>query len=95
MNTTDSADRAATMDSTTKSNAFREVLKQMGAGQKPDPKLWSTFVAAQNDGLKTGPKIGEKVPDFTLPDQEGRQRSFQELMGPKGLLLVFSRSADW
>ena len=95
MNKTDSGDRPATMDSTTKSDAFHEILKQMGAGQKPDPKLWSTFVAAQNDGLKTGPKIGEKVPDFTLPDQNGQQRSLRELMGPKGLLLIFSRSADW
>jgi len=95
INTNESSDRASTMDSATKSNAFREVLKQMGAGQKPEPKLWSTFVAAQNDGLKTGPKIGEKVPDFTLADQDGKQRSLHELMGSKGLLLIFSRSADW
>jgi hypothetical protein len=95
MSTTNSDDRAATMDTATKSNAFREVLKQMGAGQKPAPALWSTFVAAQNDGLRTGPRIGQKVPDFTLPDQNGGQRSLHELMGPKGLLLIFSRSADW
>jgi len=95
INTTDLGDRAATMNPATKSNAFREVLKQLGAGQKPEPKLWSTFVAAQNDGLKTGPKIGAKVPDFTLSDQDGKQLSLHELMGPKGLLLIFSRSADW
>jgi hypothetical protein len=95
MHTTDSGDRAATMDTTTKSNAFREILKQMSAGQKPEPQLWSTFVAAQNDGLKTGPKIGEKVPVFSLPDQNGKQRSLQQLTGPNGLLLIFSRSADW
>ena len=95
MNTSDSGDRTAMMGSATKANAFREVLKQMGAGQRPEPKLWSTFVAAQNDGLKTGPKIGEKVPDFSLPDQIGKQRSLHELMGPSGLLLIFSRSADW
>jgi hypothetical protein len=49
----------------------------------------------ENDGLRTGPKIGEKVPDFTLPDQHGKQLSLHDLMGPKGLLLVFLRSADW
>jgi hypothetical protein len=95
MSTSESGDRVATMDTATKANAFREVLKQMGAGQKPSPQLWSTFVAAQNDGLRTGPKIGEKVPDFTLPDQHGQQLSLHDLMGPKGLLLVFLRSADW
>ena len=27
--------------------------------------------------------------------ETGRSRSLHDLMGPKGLLLVFSRSADW
>ena len=86
---------AATMDSATKSHAFREVLRRMGAGEKVDPALWNDFVAAQNDALATGPAVGEKVPDFTLPDQNGVTRSLRELMGPKGLLLAFVRSADW
>ena len=46
--------------------------------------------------IKTlGPQVGEKVPDFNLTDQHGQPRSLASLMGPKGLLLVFSRSADW
>jgi hypothetical protein len=85
----------AKMDSAVKANAFREVLKHLGSGEKLDPKLWAEFVAAQNDDLKTGPKIGEKIPDFTLPDEKGKQWPLRELMGPKGLLLVFVRSADW
>jgi hypothetical protein len=68
----ESSDRAATMNAATKADAFREVLKAMGGGGKIDPRLWNTFVAAQNDGLRTGPRIGEKVPDFTLPDQNGK-----------------------
>ena len=47
------------------------------------------------DVQKLGPQVGARVPDFTLSDQEGQQRSLQSLMGPKGLMLVFSRSADW
>jgi hypothetical protein len=35
------------------------------------------------------------VTDFTLPDQHGRSRTLASLMGPKGLMLVFYRSADW
>jgi peroxiredoxin len=35
------------------------------------------------------------VPDFTLLDQKGEQRTLASLMGPKGLMLVFFRSADW
>jgi len=45
--------------------------------------------------IAIGPKIGEKIPAFSLPDQMGKQRSLHELMGPSGLLLIFSRSADW
>lgn len=42
-----------------------------------------------------GPKIGEKIPDFTAIDQDGRERTLESLMGPKGLMLVFFRSAEW
>jgi hypothetical protein len=86
---------APQMNAEVKADAFHQVLQKMGAGEKVDPKLWDQFVAAQNDGLKTGPKVGEKVPDFTLPDQNGKQWALNDLMGPKGLLLVFTRSADW
>ena len=42
-----------------------------------------------------GPKVGDTVPDFTLPDQHGATRTLKSLMGPKGAILVFFRSADW
>lgn len=42
-----------------------------------------------------GPQVGARVPDFSLPDQSGRIRTLASLMGPKGAMLVFSRSADW
>jgi peroxiredoxin len=47
------------------------------------------------DVAKIGPQVGTAVPDFSLPDQNGRLRTIASLMGPKGLVLVFSRSADW
>ena len=42
-----------------------------------------------------GQQVGERVPDFSLPDQTGRTRTLQSIMGPKGAMLVFIRSADW
>jgi len=45
--------------------------------------------------VATGPNVGSKVPDFSLPDQTGQTRSLTSLAGPKGLVLVFFRSADW
>ena len=47
------------------------------------------------DLSKVGPQVGQRVPDFTLSDQTGRARTLESLMGPKGLMLVFYRSADW
>jgi cytochrome oxidase Cu insertion factor (SCO1/SenC/PrrC family) len=47
------------------------------------------------DVQKLGPQVGSRVPDFTLLDQKGQQRTLASLMGPKGLMLVFFRSADW
>jgi hypothetical protein len=72
-----------------------EVPKAFGTGQKIDPADWKDFVRAQNEDLKTGPDIGEQVPDFELPDQNGKHWALKQLMGPNGLLLVFTRSADW
>ena len=42
-----------------------------------------------------GPQVGETVPDFSLVDQNGRTHDLRSLAGPNGLLLAFSRSADW
>jgi peroxiredoxin len=47
------------------------------------------------DVRKLGPQVGTRVPDFSLLDQKGQSRTLSSLMGPKGLMLVFYRSADW
>ena len=42
-----------------------------------------------------GPQVGERVPDFSLPDQHGRMQTLQSVMGEKGAMILFHRSADW
>jgi len=44
---------------------------------------------------KLGPQVGQTVPDFSLADQHGTKRTLQSIMGPKGAMVVFYRSADW
>lgn len=44
---------------------------------------------------RLGPKVGEAVPAFTLTDQYGTPRTLASVLGPKGAVLVFFRSADW
>jgi hypothetical protein len=44
---------------------------------------------------RLGPQVGARVPDFSLKDQNGRTQTLQSIMGPRGAMLVFLRSADW
>jgi hypothetical protein len=84
------------MDADTKASILHGMLRRLGAGGADiTVKEWLDFVQAQNDAYRTGPEIGEKVPQFSLKDQSGQTRTLNNLMGANGLLLVFSRSADW
>ena len=42
-----------------------------------------------------GPATGSKMPDFEASDQDGKSRTLHSLLGPKGAMIVFFRSADW
>jgi peroxiredoxin len=35
------------------------------------------------------------MPTFELSDQNGKTRSLTSLLGPKGAVILFFRSADW
>jgi hypothetical protein len=52
-------------------------------------------VASLPGQIKTGPAVGLPAPDFSAQDQAGRTQTLKSVMGPKGALLVFFRSADW
>src|SRR5258707_612 len=39
--------------------------------------------------------IGKKIPLLSGIDQFGQERSFVNLKGPNGLVILFFRSADW
>ncbi len=42
-----------------------------------------------------GLETGQQAPAFALTDQFGHEQSNQTLKGPKGMVLLFFRSADW
>ena len=46
-------------------------------------------------GAATGPGVGERLPDFELPDAFGRPVSFHADRGERKAALVFYRSAVW
>ena len=47
------------------------------------------------DVASLGPQVGEQVPAFSLPDQNGQIRTLESILGPRGAMLLFHRSADW
>ena len=51
--------------------------------------------ATRIDVARLGPQVGQVVPDFRLQDGQGKVWTRDSIMGPKGAMLVFSRSVDW
>jgi hypothetical protein len=52
---------------------------------------WFNLVGARVPATPTVLRIGERAPDFTLPDAEGRPVSLAEFRGKKPVVLVFYR----
>jgi cytochrome oxidase Cu insertion factor (SCO1/SenC/PrrC family) len=44
---------------------------------------------------RLGPQVGQPALDFALNDQHGQPHTLKSILGPKGAMLVFFRSADW
>ena len=42
-----------------------------------------------------GPQVGELIPAFSLPDQNGTMQTLESIMGERGALILFHRSANW
>ena len=55
----------------------------------------SASPAATVNVERVGPQVGASLPDFNLRDEHGEAHSLKSLLGPKGALIVFFRSADW
>ena len=73
--------------------ALLSAVFALALGIDPSPAPQATRKTI--DVSKLGPQVGELVPDFSLPDQNGKIWTRQSIMGPKGAMLVFVRSADW
>lgn len=59
------------------------------------PAQAQEFAPGEIDVAELGPQVGELVPEFSLPDQNGDIWTRESIMGPRGAMLVFVRSADW
>jgi len=66
-------------------------LQMVAQQQNPTFDKWDPT----DDGMKTGPAVGETIPEFAAEDQNGKLISFEDIKGPKGAVILFHRSADW
>jgi len=57
--------------------------------------LMTPFLFAFGEDFDVGLKVGEKIPTFRMVDLNGKDQTFESLKGPKGLALLFFRSANW
>jgi hypothetical protein len=46
-------------------------------------------------GREYGPPVGAKMAGFELKDQEDKLQTLASILGPKGAIILFYRSADW
>lgn len=54
------------------------------------------FAAVARAGVKeSGPAVGSRVPQFKALDQFGNELTPASLVGARGAVLLFFRSADW
>ncbi len=53
------------------------------------------LAASASAAVPTGPNVGEPLPDFRLADQNDATQTLRSIIGPKGAMIVFFRSADW
>lgn len=65
-------------------------IHSLAQAQAPPPAARTAI-----DVTRLGPQVGEQVPDFSLADQNGTVWTRNSILGPKGAMLVFIRSADW
>ena len=64
-------------------------MAQTAAGGSPD-NSWMQALPTS-----TGIAVGQKIPAFSIPDQNGKPQSFDSIKGPNGAAIYFMRSVDW
>ena len=68
----------------------RGTLQAQTAGGSSSENAWM-----QAPPTSTGIAVGQKIPPFSLPDQNGKIQNFNSIKGANGAAVYFMRSADW
>jgi cytochrome oxidase Cu insertion factor (SCO1/SenC/PrrC family) len=77
------------------SSPIRSLALAMSITLLAEPTLRAQDKGKPAPEEQTGLKVGAEAPKFILRDQEGKDRSLDELLKKGKVALVFYRSADW
>jgi hypothetical protein len=78
------------MEQKTKDAIFHDMMRKFAEGGKGiTAEAFRDFVEAQNDDLRTGPKIGQKIPDFTLLESARQKLDSGQADGTKRAIAGF------
>ena len=86
---TDSTVTASAAAPTTVASSVSEAEVAVPSVASNEAATEQTFASAW------GPATGSQIPKLAASDHTGQPQTLDSLSGDKGLLLVFSRSADW
>ena len=81
---------------TAETGALQQQLEQINA-QIPDPigrRITAAIAEIESSGTAPGLPIGDRAPDFSLPDATGRPVSLRERLSTGPVVLVFYRG-EW
>jgi len=77
------------------SSSIRSMALAVAASLLAAPAVQAQVRGKPAPEEQTGLKVGEPAPKFALKDQEGKERSLDDLLKKGKVALVFYRSADW
>lgn len=85
-------------------STVRGAHEGMAVGEKTDDLGITVPMAAVNfparrypasEEFPTGPEVGERLPEFSLPNQSGEMIDFHQSRGDAKSIVVFYRSVVW
>lgn len=74
---------------------YAAIVERLVSGEAVSWEEFNHHLAVQNAGAPRGPRPGERLLEFSLPDQSGAMRALSSLARERGLLIVVVRTSHW
>ena len=68
---------------------MRTTITRTGTRTGPSAGVLALVLGATMTARAAAPNVGDKAPDFSLPDQNGKQVKLSDFVGKKNVVLAF------